>query len=160
MYICIYVLYVYGSRPEAVLGGPSRGRLPPCPSVRCVALAAMAAAPTGTDNLNGDSQRKKENCLGIDFNDKDKKTTRTRTSRTTTAEMAGAGSAAASHLEDICNSCLKPMLSCACKRTRRTNVVNGTTIDDTPMEDVEEVSTRSHTTPGNSIIPPPGLSTA
>ena len=82
------------------------------------------------------------------------------TSRTTTAEMAGARPAATSHLEDICNSCLKPMLSCACKRTRRTNVVTRTTIDDTPMEDVEEVSTRSHTTLGNNIIPPPGLPTA
>ena len=119
----------------------------------------MAAAPTDTDDLNGDSQRKKENCLGIDFNNKDKKTDMD-TSSTTTAEMAGAGSATSSHLEDICNSCLKPMLSCACKRIRRTNVVTRTTIDDTPMEDVEEVSTRNHTTAGNNIIPPPGLPTA
>ena len=54
--------------------------------------------------------------------------------------MAGA---ADNTLEQICTGCLKPMLSCACRRTKRTNIVTRDTIDDTPMDGVEETSTRT-----------------
>ena len=77
------------------------------------------------------------------------------TATTTAPTMAGA---ADNTLEQICTSCWKPMLSCACKRTKRTNVVNRDTMDDTPMEGVEEASTGNHTTSGNITNPLPGLS--
>ena len=55
----------------------------------------MAAAPTGNDDSNGDS-RKKENCLDIDFDDKED-----------------------IDMEQICDQCLTTMLNCKCSRRRR-----------------------------------------
>ena len=60
-------------------------------------------------------------------------------------------------LEQTCPGCLTTMLKCECTRRKRSNVVTRNTLDDTPMEGVEEVATKSHTTSGKNTGPPPGL---
>ena len=66
----------------------------------------------------------------------------------------GPGMAVAAGLEQLCDSCLKPKLKCACKRAKRSDVDARETTDYTPMEGVED----NPTTAGNNTGPPPGLS--
>ena len=78
-----------------------------------------------------------------------------RSAGTSAATVAGSGP----DLEQLCNSCFKPKLRCACKRTRWAATDSRQSTGDTPMEGVEEISTISnHTSAETNTSFPPGLS--